>query len=193
MSSASFVYGEYLKDELARQDARKASFEQRGIAVVTTAGTLVTLLFGLAALSKTTTSQLGHEETVWLGIGLVLFVACAGFALATNFPAGYQSVDAPGFAALVDANPENASNDAEFAVADVRLDILDTAQKKNSRKGSILFVALILELVAVFCVGVAIFEVVVTSPSPVTGHEEAHHAPPHHEAGKHRHHHAGVD
>jgi hypothetical protein len=41
---------EYLKDELARQDARQSSFEQRGIAVVTTAGTLVTLLFGLAAL-----------------------------------------------------------------------------------------------------------------------------------------------
>lgn len=51
VSQGTSVYSDFLAGELAAQDARKASFEQRGIAVVTTAGTLVTLLFGLAALS----------------------------------------------------------------------------------------------------------------------------------------------
>ncbi|HEX8117309.1 MAG TPA: hypothetical protein VF521_08555, partial [Pyrinomonadaceae bacterium] len=45
------AYGDFIKDELEAQDKRKASFEQRGLAVITTSGALVTLLFALAALS----------------------------------------------------------------------------------------------------------------------------------------------
>jgi hypothetical protein len=176
-TTASDIYGGLLKDELDRQDARKASFEQRGIAVVTTAGTLVTLLFGLAALSTTTTSQLGDEETVWLGVGLALFVICAACALATNMPAGYGMVRTASVGSLLGANPEHRAEDAQYAVAKARLDILSIADEANSRKGNLLFAALILELLAVVCVGVAIFEVVATSPKPATKHEQAYHAP----------------
>src|SRR5204863_5652630 len=48
----SSVLLDYLNDQLARQDARKVSLEQRALAVITTSGALVTLLFGLAALSS---------------------------------------------------------------------------------------------------------------------------------------------
>src|SRR6266540_1704964 len=48
--SAGYVaYGDFVKDELDAQDKRKSSFEQRGLAVITTSGALVTLLFALAA------------------------------------------------------------------------------------------------------------------------------------------------
>jgi hypothetical protein len=39
--SGAAVYSQALKDEVAAQDARKDSFERRGLAVVTTAGEVV--------------------------------------------------------------------------------------------------------------------------------------------------------
>ncbi|MFZ1926007.1 MAG: hypothetical protein WAU42_07680, partial [Solirubrobacteraceae bacterium] len=84
-SLGTAVYAEFLVGELAEQDARKASFEQRGIAVVTTAGTLVTLLFGLAALSTSVAKaqQLSGATKTALAYALVLFVASAILALLT--------------------------------------------------------------------------------------------------------------
>lgn len=40
-----------MKEQLTEERARKSSLEQRGIAVTTSAGAIVTLLFGLTALS----------------------------------------------------------------------------------------------------------------------------------------------
>jgi hypothetical protein len=170
--TASTVYGEYIKDELARQDVRQSSFEQRGIAVITTAGTLVTLLFGLAALSTSSAkgNPLHHEESAWLAVALVLFFIAAILALATNFPIGYKGPgtpdpkkpDEPSIATLLNATPENSPADAIFAVADVRLTILTSAQKKNGLKGKFLFAALLAEVFAVVCVAVAIFELITT-------------------------------
>lgn len=168
--TASTVYGEYIKDELARQDMRQSSFEQRGIAVVTTAGTLVTLLFGLAALSTSSArgNPLHREESVWLAVALVLFFAAAVLAIATNFPIDYEGPgtpdpkkpDDPSIATRLNATPEDSPDNAAFAVADVRLTILTSAQKKNGRKGKFLFAALAAEVAAVACVAVAILEVV---------------------------------
>jgi MFS family permease len=166
--SATTIYGEYLKDELARQDSRQSSFEQRGIAVVTTAGTLVTLLFALAALSTASAkgNPLGHEETVWLAVALVLFFVAAALALFTNFPLKYEGPGlpdpkhpgTPSFADRLNADPEDNHAEAVYAVADVRLTVLSSAQQQNGRKGWFLFAALIFEVGAVACVAVAIFE-----------------------------------
>jgi hypothetical protein len=165
------VYGEYLKDEIARQDARQSSFEQRGIAIVTTAGTLVTLLFGLAALSTSSAqgNPLHHKESVFLAVALVLFFAAGVLALLTNVPLGYVGPDLPdpkkpekpSFGDRLNAEPEDSYKAALYAVADVRLKILASAQKQNGRKGKLLFVALIAEVAAVACVAVAIFELIV--------------------------------
>ncbi len=160
--TAATFYGEYLKDELAGQESRKVSFEQRGLAVVTTAGTLVTLLFGLAALSATVTkgTPLVAEERVWLGIALGLFVVSATLALATNFPLKYQGPEIPEIVTRLKAIPEDSPGDAIYAVADVRAKILTSAQRKNTLKGRLLFAALLIEVAAVGCVGVAIVEVI---------------------------------
>jgi hypothetical protein len=164
------VYGEYLKEEITRQDARQSSFEQRGIAVVTTAGTLVTLLFGLAALSTASAkgNPLHHKESVFLAIALVLFLAAGLLALLTNVPLKYEGLalpdpkkpEAPSFLDRLNANPEDSYKDAVYAVADVRLTILTSAQRQNGRKGKLLFGALIAEVAAVACVAIAIFELI---------------------------------
>jgi uncharacterized membrane protein len=90
------VYGAFLDAELKAQDARKASFEQRGLAVVTTSGVLVTLLFALAGLSTEAkqTFALPQNARAWLAAALVAFVLAAAAALATNLPLSYQAVEA---------------------------------------------------------------------------------------------------
>jgi hypothetical protein len=159
-SSATTVYDEYLKDELAGQEARKSSFEQRGLAVVTTAGTLVTLLFGLAALSTTAKNDvpLGGEEKVWLAVSLGLFVLAAVLALATNFPIKYEGPEPSDIETHLDAEEDAAT--ARRQVAFARVKVLTVAQDKNSDKGLLLFGALLVEVAAVSCVGVAILEVI---------------------------------
>jgi len=169
--TARSVYGEYLKDEIARQDARQSSFEQRGLAVVTTSGTLVTLLFGLAALSTASAkgNPLHHEESVFLAVALVLFFVAGVLALLTNVPLGYSGPDLPdpkkpekpSFGDRLNADPEDSYEASLYAVADVRLAILASAQKQNGRKAKLLFAALIAEVAAVACVAVAIFELII--------------------------------
>ena len=115
----------------ASGDARAdPPFEQRGIAVVTTAGTLVTLLFGLAAFSTATGAHVGHEERIWLAVALVLFLLCAGFALAPSFPVAYQSIDVPGFLPILNAQPEYDEPDAAHAVAELRAEIVASSKKR---------------------------------------------------------------
>jgi len=46
--SAGAVYAAYVSQKLADEDARQSSIEQRGLAVITTAGVLTIALFGIA-------------------------------------------------------------------------------------------------------------------------------------------------
>ena len=136
--------------------------------MVTTAGTLVTLLFGLAALSTASAkgNPLHHEETVWLAIGLVLFFVAASLALATNLPLNYEGPqtpdpkkpDMPSLADRVNAKPEDTGAVADYAVADVRLKILGSARQKNGWKAKLIFAALTAEVLAVACVAISVFE-----------------------------------
>jgi hypothetical protein len=72
------IYCGLLRDELTAQDARKESFERRGLAVVTTAGALATLLFGLAALSLTGQMHpLPRDSKELLVAAVVIFVVVA--------------------------------------------------------------------------------------------------------------------
>lgn len=155
------AYGKFVKNQLAAQDERKGSFEQRGVALVTTAGALVTLLFGLAAFATTgKIEQLPHDAKTWLAVALVVFVIAAVLALATNFPFIY---DAPKAAAIRGRLKETPIRDEDAALRDIaftRLTMLEDAKTKNKWKGRLLFTAMAFEVGAVAFVGVAIFEVI---------------------------------
>jgi hypothetical protein len=74
---------EAVNAELRRRD----SLERRGIAVITTAGTLNILLFGLAALvTKQQAYQLPQYLRILLTVVGVLFFFAAATALGTNLP-----------------------------------------------------------------------------------------------------------
>jgi hypothetical protein len=156
------VYGELVKEEIAAQETRKSSFEQRGLAVVTTTGALVTLLFGLAAIASRTGhgEPFGTEEKWWLAVALIGFVVSAFAALATNIPVEYESVKPSDITGrLTEAAPNNAEQ-ANRDIALTQITVLEHAKKKNALKGKFLFGAMLFEVLGVIAAGVAIFEVI---------------------------------
>jgi hypothetical protein len=157
-TSAYAVYGQFIKDELEIQDKRKASFEQRGLAVITTSATLVTLLFALAALStkSAATFTLPESAKTWLSIALLLFFVSALAALLSNAPLIYQAVPAQKVRKRLREKPPRDAGSAVRDVAFSRLDALESAKAKNSIKGWTLAVAMSCEALAVGCVAAAI-------------------------------------
>jgi hypothetical protein len=74
------------------QDERKFSLEQRGLAVITTSGTLATLLFGLVALAtKSNDFRLPVRASGPLAVALGAFAAAALLALLTMHPSATRT------------------------------------------------------------------------------------------------------
>jgi hypothetical protein len=155
------VYGEFIADQLSAQKARQDSFERRGLAVVTSAGVLVTLLFGLASLSTTEkTLKLPGEAKELLIIALVAFVVAAVLALATNFPMPYEVPRAEALKQRLKARPVRDEEAALRDIAVTRANMLRRAKTMNAIKGWFLIAALAAEVTAVGVVGAAIFEAI---------------------------------
>lgn len=151
------AYGNFIKDELEAQDKRKTSFEQRGLAVITTSGTLVTVLFALAALStRSDTFVLTGAARDWLVRSLLFFVLAAVAAVITNIPVKYEAVTAEGIRKRLGEKPIRNADAAASDIALTRLNALENAKKKNGFKGWILVAGMVLEVVAVGCVAIAI-------------------------------------
>jgi hypothetical protein len=157
-STGASVYADFVKDEVEAQDKRKASFEQRGLAVITTSGTIVTLLFALAALStkQADTFELPSTARTWLTIALVLFFLSALAALLTNAPFVYQAVPAEKIRERLRERPVRSPEAALRDVAHSRIDALQSAKRLNGLKGWILTAAMFFEALGVGCVAVAI-------------------------------------
>jgi hypothetical protein len=146
---------------LDSQDVRKTSFEQRGVAVITTAGALVTLLFGLASLSAAEKSfKLSGGAKVWLVWALAIFFFAAVLAVVTNIPLPYKT---PTAEALKQRVKESSMGDEDSAIRDIAVtqaNMLGDAKRVNSIKGWLLVAAMACEVVAIGFVGAAIYEII---------------------------------
>lgn len=157
-ASGTGVYGEFLRAELEAQTARKTSFEQRGLAVVTTAGVIVPLLLAFAALAAKDGAaiKLTDSAKVALAIGIGLLVVSAVVALLTNLPVNYEAVPAEAVEKRLKEDPVRDEIRAAKDIALSRLKVLRDAKTKNGRKGQLLFAAIVVEVAAIACVGVAV-------------------------------------
>lgn len=146
MATASDRYWELVKEQLTEERARKSSLEQRGVAVITSAGTLVTLLLGLSALAtKAPNYLLPEPASLLLSVAAGLFVAAALAGIATNWAFNYTEVTPKGLRGL---QAENwAGDDAQAAkdVAKAWTDIIEDARTNNATKGWLLRSGMILE------------------------------------------------
>lgn len=155
---AGSVYGPLLVDALAAETAQKASIEQRGLAVITTSGVLVSLLVALSALLLGRDYKFleGGTEALLI-LAVAAFVAAAALGLATNAPRRYwglsdedlERISAPD-AWLADAD------EAALVVAQQRGKELLQAKRANDRKARLLLVALGVEVIGVGLVAAAL-------------------------------------
>ncbi|MGH3040254.1 MAG: hypothetical protein ACRDNG_00655 [Gaiellaceae bacterium] len=152
------VYAEYIKEQVDAQEARKVSLEQRGLAVITTSGVLVTLLFGLTALSvrRASTFVVPDAAAGLLVAALVFFVLAALLAILTNVPRSYEGVTVEALRKAVKERREDTEAVASEMVALTRLKVLASAKKNNDFKGNALVIAMACEILAVALVGAAI-------------------------------------
>jgi hypothetical protein len=160
MPTAGDEYATLVKEQLDGAYAKQASFEQRGIAVVTTSGTLASLLFGLVA-AITTKSGFNFSA---VAEGLILaalasFLGAAVLGLFVNRPRLRRSVvgiDPSTFRQQVlNMRAWQASSaQGSLAATDVRLQMLNDARIGNGIRARVLSAAFVLEgLAAVLLAG----------------------------------------
>jgi hypothetical protein len=158
MTEGSEVYADFIKSMLDAEDSRKSSLEQRGIGVITTSGTLVTLLFGLTAtITSAKTFTLPPAARDWLTPAAILFVAAAAAGILVNVPLFYGKIEVS--RATLEPAWEDDAPDARAAVTDVRLRRLQAAQGVNSVKAWILVGGAALEIAAVAMLTVGIVHI----------------------------------
>lgn len=109
------LYANYISEQLANQEARKKSLEDRGSSVITTSGALATILLGLTsfAAGKTSLEITGDARRAVI-LALILFVVAALLALATNVPLFYRKPRDEKLRLLI----ENRWHDSESAAAE---------------------------------------------------------------------------
>ena len=155
-AAGSYAYDAFIKDQLEQELAKKGSIEQRGLFVITTAGTLVTALFGLVALTSgkkgfvPPTSASGN-----LRVALVLLVLAAIAAILTNAPLLYSEADPTDLQDAVDNLWTDSSAEATRMTSATRIAFIRQAQRMNSIKAWLLITAVSLEVGAVAFVGLA--------------------------------------
>jgi len=160
-TSGTEAYAALIERELDAQEARKASLEQRGLAVITTAGALTSLLFGLAAFSTTGAHAfvLPASARHLLIAALVLFFASAVGALVANAPLVYQAVKPGDIRGRLKETPVREREAAARDIAFTQLKALESAKKMNGIKGWALVGSMLLEAAAVGCLVVAIIHI----------------------------------
>jgi lysylphosphatidylglycerol synthetase-like protein (DUF2156 family) len=156
--NAGSVYSKVLLDEVSKESTRQQAIEQKGLAVITTSGVLVTLMFGLGALATNAKGfTLPVAAVPALIAAVLLFLAASVLAILTNWPGGYQALDQRSLLGMT--GPVSWSGPADVAsrrVAQAHAQIVLAARVTNTLKAVLLAAAISCEVMAVVVLAVAI-------------------------------------
>jgi hypothetical protein len=152
------IWSAYVLEQLEREDARKESLERRGLAVVTAAGAVATVLFGLAAFNiKDDSFTLPHSALTWLKLALGAYLVSAILAILTNTPFKYHEVTVAALRQAVKERWAEQGTTAEQDVAKTRLKVLESGRSWNTWKARSLFAAIAAQGVGVVFVAIAVW------------------------------------
>lgn len=155
-------YATFLATRIADEEKRVASLQTRGLAVVTTSGTLVTLLIAIAKFGVGKDAAQVPALSRWLvGVATVLFVLAAFGGLAANLP---RKLGRPRIEDLV-KRMEGSWNDpgsgAEKAVAVARATALGEQEQANDSAARAVVAALAAEVLAIGLAAIAVCVILV--------------------------------
>jgi hypothetical protein len=153
------AYSDYVKALEDAESARKSSLESRGINVITTSGTLVTLLFGLVAvLTAAKAFVFPAAGRPYLAAAMLLFVAACGLGIVVNLPLFYKETE------LTIQELQRVWTwpiaKARSKIAVTRLQTIASARRANAAKAWLLFGAGIAETLALVSLFVAVLKTV---------------------------------
>jgi hypothetical protein len=148
---AGLVIAELVAKELDNEHAVSASIQARGLAVISSSGTLVTLLFGLSALAtKAQNFKLPASTKPPLYIAAILLVAAAVVGIVTNAPRKSEATALARLSPLLDSPYwEYPAVQARQEVAKTQLTVVQAARKRNRFRARFLLGSIILEIVGV--------------------------------------------
>jgi hypothetical protein len=165
---AGTAFGDLIKEQLTQERARKDSIEARGLAVITTAGGIVTILFALSALATkaAATFELSQPAQILLVVATGFFVLAVLVALGTNAPLLYNEVTTDGLKQLVTkAAWENANvPQSERMVAKARARMITSGRASSNIKAGFLIAAMVLEVIAVIVLAIAVAVILLQAP-----------------------------
>jgi hypothetical protein len=164
--AASDIYADYIKGLADAETVRKTSLEQRGLAVVTTSGTLVTLLFALiAVITSAKNLSLPASARGDLAAAVILFAIAVAVGLTANLPFLYEEAEPT--ADTLSAVWTYAPQEAQAFVIATRLKIVSSFRHANAVKGWLVLAAGLVQLAAVVTLVLAILSIIGQNPSPV--------------------------
>ena len=135
-SAAGAIYAQVITKQLEREEERKTSLEQRGLAVISTSGVLVSLLLAITAVQNRNSSAATEVLVrIPLIVALVGFTLAAAFAVAVNVPRSYATLSTEELARMTTEQLWNgAPEGAARRVAESQVRETERARRVNLQK-----------------------------------------------------------
>lgn len=151
------VYGAFISRQLDDQRGLKTSLEGRATGVITSSSVLVTLLFGLAAITaRTSHYRLPGSAHAPLLVALAAFVVAFALAVAVGIPFRLRGADADGLEKTRLEMWRDADWKARRRVAGSEIIIITSYKAANKIKARLLIGAGVSQLVALITLGVTV-------------------------------------
>jgi hypothetical protein len=158
------VYADFTQAQLATEEARKASLEQRGLAIVSVSGVMATLGFGsLALTTRAAPGNLPGAGAVLLFVGAAAFLIAAGLALAMNAPLRHKAVSPATVKKEIREHEHDDRKTALVWVTATRINLLDATRRSNNLKALLFMAAMIAEIAGIAALGSAVCLVILSS------------------------------
>ena len=131
--------------------SRKESLEQRGLAVITGAGVIVTVLLATAKLDPSVLKVVPPVAQDFFILALLGFALSAVAGLVSNFAWRYELADPDSLGMLIEGYWDHTASEARRRVAESNVDDLRRARRTNGQKAFVVTVGLALEVAAIVC------------------------------------------
>lgn len=156
------LIADLITKELDTEQAATDALQSRGLAVISTAGTLVTLLFGLSAVATTAQHfKLPAAAKPPLYAAAVLLVAAAIAGIATNAPRGSKLTALQRLRPLLESPYwEYPAGPARREVARTQLTVAEAARAGNRIRSRFLLAGIILEIAGIASTMVAVIALI---------------------------------